>query len=89
MEVFNRKTDKYMEFEQTFLGECFGIGLQRRSEKHIVAYLLVEDDGHWGVEQEGCMDVGWLSDLKQQIEAAEQWLKSNCTVTKWGYEFLD
>lgn len=87
MEVFNRKTNEYEEFEQTFLGECFGIGLKRMSDKHIVAYLLVEDDGRWGVEQEGWMDASWLSDLRQQIEAAEEWIKANCVSTKHGYQF--
>jgi hypothetical protein len=89
MEVFNRKTDEYEVFEQTFLGACFGIGLKRKNDKNIAVYLLGEDDGHWGVEQEGCMDINWLSDLKQQIEAAEQWLKNNCFKTACGYEFKD
>ncbi len=90
MEVFNRQTDKYEEFEQTFLGDCFGIGLKRRNkeDKHVMFYVLGEDDGQWSV---GCnsFDCYFVKDLKQQLEAADQWMKKYCIKTEWGYEFKD
>lgn len=83
---------KYREIdapdEHLFLGVCLGIALVPRgsNDNHICFKLLAEDDGNWGVLSSWPSSF-WLSDLQNELVAAQKWMEDNAEKEKFGYRF--
>lgn len=78
------------DFQVTFLGQCFGVGLNPRSEDDptVVATILVEDDGNWFEVQEPHFDAGWLEDIAIALDQARIYCQQHCIkIPEGGYTF--
>lgn len=64
------------EFQEIFLGDCFGIGLSERNDgkKHILFTILVEDDGHWFASKSGVASAYWIPDLQEVLVEVKKYL---------------
>jgi len=66
-------------FKKSFLGECLGVGLQKRGpqDDHVTVFILVEDDGSWFISGNGFSSF-WLPELIPLLQEANTWMKRNC-----------
>lgn len=51
-----------IEDRPTIIGDCFGVKLIHESNNHLLAQLLVEDDGNWFIHGNP-FDVMWIDDI--------------------------
>jgi hypothetical protein len=66
-------------FEKVFLGQCMGVGLDRRGvdDPHVCFALLVEDDGNWFAQGESHSSSFWLPELIEVLQEAHAWLEKH------------
>ena len=60
-------TDRHVDMKPTVTGDCFGAKLIRESNNHLIAQLLVEDDGNWFTHGDP-FDVMWIDDIISVLE---------------------
>lgn len=82
------------EYEKLFLGELFGVMLQRRKYgkvDQVDVQIITEDDGEWHLDQ--ChFSSYWLTELGALLKEAQQWIEDNCErieigTVKYGWRF--
>lgn len=74
--------------QHLFLGECKGVGLVPRgnNDNHILVLILTEDDGDWFISESGFSSF-WIEDLKEQLQAAADWMERHATKDPSGYGY--
>ena len=75
------------EFDEVFLGACFGVGLKKErtvawggmpSYEHYVLKFLVEDDESWYTQEEhSSFDSFWLPDMQDVLKRVHEWVQAN------------
>lgn len=76
------------DFEQTFLGNCVGVGLSRRksSDRHVCFTILHEDDDNWFASANPVSSF-WAGELLIQLQTAARWMEDNCEPDPDGYGY--
>lgn len=64
-------TERYVDERPTIAGDCFGVRLIVESDGHVLAQLLVEDDGNWFTHGDP-FDVNWINDIISVLEIAKR-----------------
>jgi hypothetical protein len=87
-----KKDNKMYKGEgKKYLGECFGVRLDRRGthDSQILCTILCEDDGNW-VEIDK-FDSSWIDEFIEQLQLARRWMKKNCNkgCMEMGYKFKE